>query len=105
MSASQPETASDHNDANDSKGSIAEFPMVRRGYDRHLVDVRVAELVDQLSKQRQRADEAGARAQAAIDGAETEAASRRKAAEDQASSLEQSARETLAQAETERSRI
>jgi hypothetical protein len=150
MSASQPETASDHNGTQDPKGSVAEFPMVLRGYDRHLVDVRLAELVDELDQQRRRADEteqalqqlqqdvrvgrqlpgwfsslgaevrqvgeqaamaaeqllaeAGTHAQAAIDGAEAEAASRRKAAEEQAHNLEQRAQETLTQAEGERDR-
>jgi hypothetical protein len=125
--------------------------MVRRGYDRHLVDTRVAELVDQVNKQRQRADEAeqalrqlqqdinvgrqlpawftslgaevrqvgehaaiaaeqlladaGRRTQTAIDGAEAEAASRRKAAEEQASNLEQTARDTLAQAQADQARL
>jgi cell division septum initiation protein DivIVA len=151
MSARQPETPSDPNDAIDPKGSVAQFPMVRRGYDRHLVDVRVAQLVDRLNTHRQRADEAeqalgqlqleikegrqlpawftslgaevrqvgeqaaiaaeqllaeaATRAQAAIHGAETEAASRRKAAEEQASNLEQTARDTLAQAQAELARI
>jgi hypothetical protein len=58
MSASQPETPSNPNDANDIKGAAAQFPMVRRGYDRRVVDVRVAELVEELDKQRRRADEA-----------------------------------------------
>jgi cell division septum initiation protein DivIVA len=49
--------------------------------------------------------EAGTSAQAAIDGAEAEAARRRKAAEEQASKLEQRGQETLAQAEAERTRI
>jgi hypothetical protein len=148
MSASQPET--DPNDTLDPKGSLAQFPLVLRGYDRHLVDTRLAELAEELNQQRQRADEveralqqlqqdvrvgrqlpawfsslgaevrqvgeqaaraadqllaeAGTHAQAAIDGAEAEAASRRKAAEEQAQTLEQRAQETIAQAEAERDR-
>src|SRR5215217_8095950 len=146
MSASQPET--DPNDTLDPKGSLAQFPLVLRGYDRHLVDTRLAELAEELNQQRRRADEAeqalqqlqqdvrggrqlpawfsslgaevrqvgeqaaraadqllaeaGTHAQAAIDGAE--AASRRKAAEEQAHTLKQRAQETIAQAEAERDR-
>lgn len=47
MSASQPET--DPNDTLDPKGSLAQFPLVLRGYDRHLVDTRLAELAEELS--------------------------------------------------------
>jgi cell division septum initiation protein DivIVA len=146
MSASQP--ASDSNDTHDSKASVSQFPLVLRGYERHLVDARLAELDEALDTQRRRADEAeqalsqlqqdikdgqqlpawfaslgaevrqvgeqaaiaaeqllaeaGTRAQVAIHGAEAEAADRRRAAEEQASNLEQRARDTLAQAETER---
>jgi hypothetical protein len=124
--------------------------VVLRGYERHLVDARLVELLHQLEEQRRRADEAeqalqhlqqeikdgrqlpawftslgaevrkvgqhatiaaeqllfdaGKRAQAAIDGAEAEAADRRKAAEEQARNLEQTARESLAQAEADRDR-
>ena len=145
MSASQPATPSD---PGDPKASVSQFPLVLRGYERHLVDTRLAELVEELDKQRRRADEteqalsqlqqdikdgrqlpawfaslgaevrqvgeqaaiaaeqllaeAGTRAQVAIHGAEAEAASRRRAAEEEASNLEQRARDTLAQAETER---
>jgi hypothetical protein len=148
MSASQP--SSDPNGTYDPTGSVAQFPVVLRGYERHLVDARLVELLHQLEEQRRRADEAeqalqhlqqeikdgrqlpawftslgaevrkvgqhatiaaeqllfdaGKRAQAAIDGAEAEAASRRKAAEEQARNLEQTARDTLAEAEAERDR-
>jgi DNA repair exonuclease SbcCD ATPase subunit len=148
MSASQP--TSDPNDTHDPTGTVAQFPLVLRGYDRHLVDVRLAELIDQLDGQRRRADdaeqtlqqlqqaikagrqlpawftslgaevrqvgeqaaaaaeqllaEAGTRVQAAIDGAEAEAASRRQAAEEQAHNLEQRAQQTLAEAEAEADR-
>jgi hypothetical protein len=148
MSASQP--SSDPNGTYDPAGSVSQFPVVLRGYERHLVDARLVELVEELHKQRRRADEgeqalehlqqeikagqqlpawftslgaevrkvgqhaaiaaeqllfdAGKRAQAAIDGVEAEAASRRKAAEEQAHDLEQTARDTLAQAEAERDR-
>jgi cell division septum initiation protein DivIVA len=146
MSASQP--ASDPNDTHDPTASVSQFPLALRGYERHLVDAHLAELVEELDKQRRRADEteqalqqlqqaikdgrqlpawftslgaevrqvgeqaaiaaeqllaeAGSRAQAAIDGAEAEAADRRRAAEEEASNLEQRAQDTLAQAETER---
>jgi hypothetical protein len=135
-------------DPDDPTGSVAHFPVVLRGYERRLVDARLAELLDQLDTQRRRADEAeqalqqlqqaikagrqlpawftslgaevrqvgeqaaaaaeqllaeaGTWVQAAIDGAEAEAASRRQAAEEQAHNLEQRAQQTLAQAETER---
>jgi hypothetical protein len=148
MSATQP--ATDPNDTHDPKGSVAQFPVVLRGYERHLVDARLAELLQELDQQRRRADEAeqalqqlqqdirvgrqlpawfsslgaevrqvgeqaalaaeqllaeaGTHAQAAIDGAEAEAASRRQAAEEQAQNMEQRAQETLAQAEAERDR-
>ena len=48
---------------------------------------------------------AGTSAQAAIDGAEAEAADRRKAAEEQARDLEESAREALVEAEADQARI
>jgi hypothetical protein len=145
---SQPST--DPNGTDDPTGSVAQFPVVLRGYERHLVDARLVELLRQLEEQRRRADEAeqalqhlqedikagrqlpawftslgvevrkvgqhatiaaeqllfdaGKRVQAAIDGAEAEAASRRKAAEEQAGNLEQTARDTLAEAEAERDR-
>jgi hypothetical protein len=59
MSASQP--ASDPNgtyDPTDPTGSVAQFPVVLRGYERHLVDARLAELVEGLDRQRRRADQA-----------------------------------------------
>src|SRR3712207_4348234 len=144
MTATEPDTPGDPKDS-------VQFPLVLRGYERHLVDTRLAELLDQLDQQRRRADEAeqalqhlrqdmkeglqlpawfaslgtgvrqvgeqaasaaeqllttaGTHAQAAIDGAEAEAADRRKAAEEQARNLEDTARETLAQAEADRERI
>src|SRR5215216_6627122 len=55
MSASQPATLSD---PDDPKASVSQFPLVLRGYERHLVDARLAELVEELDKQRRRADEA-----------------------------------------------
>jgi DNA repair exonuclease SbcCD ATPase subunit len=145
MSASEPHTP------NDSNGSVSQFPLALRGYERHLVDARLAGLTEQLDRQRRRADEAehalqqlqqdikagrqlpawftsvgaevrqvgqhaamaaeqllfdaGKRAQAAIDGAEAEAASRRQAAEEHAHDMEQRAQQTLARAEAERDHI
>jgi hypothetical protein len=58
MSARQPQTASDPDHPQEAKGGPAPFPLVLRGYDRHLVDLRLAELTDQLDQQRHRADQA-----------------------------------------------
>ena len=52
MIATEPATPGDH------QGSVPQFPIVLRGYDRHLVDTRLVELLDQLDKQRRRVDEA-----------------------------------------------
>ena len=141
MTGCQPDTPSD------PSGSVPPFPVVLRGYERHLVDARLAELLEQLDTQRRRADqaeqalsklqvdikagrqlpdwfanlgaevrqvgeqaaltaeqllaEAGTRAQTAIDGAEAEATSRRKAAEEQARNLAQTAQATLAEAQAD----
>jgi hypothetical protein len=51
-------TASDPDTPGDPKDSILQFPVVLRGYERHLVDTRLAELLDQFDQQRRRADEA-----------------------------------------------
>jgi hypothetical protein len=52
MSATQPDVPAD------SPASTPQFPLVLRGYDRHLVDTRVAELVEQLNKERERSHQA-----------------------------------------------
>ena len=50
--STQPDTPTD------PPASAAEFPLVLRGYDRHLVDSCMAELVEQLDKERERSDQA-----------------------------------------------
>lgn len=52
MSTSEPEAVGD------SSGGAPPFPVVLWGYDRGLVDVRVAELVRQLADERRRGDQA-----------------------------------------------
>ena len=51
-------TASESNTAANSGDSAPPFPVAAWGYDRHLVDFRVAELVQQLAEQRRRGDQA-----------------------------------------------
>ncbi len=145
MSATEPDTSADAMD------SAPQFPLVLRGYDRALVDSRVAELVGQLASERRRGDEAeralsqldleiegraqrpdsvvsveadvvevlqhagevaarlladaGRRIEATIEAAGAKTADRLKAAVEKASNLEQRARATLAEAETERAHI
>jgi hypothetical protein len=146
MSATEPGTGANPTD------SAPQFPLVSRGYDRHLVDSRMAELVGQLATERRRGDQAeralsqlqldtkarrtqgpdwiasveadavavlehagvvaaklladaGRRIEATIEAAGTKAADRLKAAAERASNLEQRARATLAEAETEQARI
>jgi hypothetical protein len=145
-------TASESNTAANPSDSGPPFPVVDWGYDRHLVDFRVAELVQQLAQARRRADhaeqalsqlqldihtarpqapeggaaleadmaqvleqagviaarvlaEAGRRVEATMLAAGAKAADRLKTAAQQASSLEQQARQLLAGAELERARI
>jgi hypothetical protein len=146
MSATEPGTGAD------AKDSAPQFHLVSRGYDRHLVDSRMAELVKQLASERRRGEQAeralsqlqldikahrsqgpdwiasveadavvvlqhagvvaaklladaGRRIEATHEAAGAKAADRLKAAAEQASNLEQWARATLAEAETERARI
>jgi hypothetical protein len=51
-------TASESNTAANPGDSAPPFPVAAWGYDRHLVDFRVAELVQQLAEQRRRGDQA-----------------------------------------------
>ncbi len=53
MSATQPDSPIDHPPA-----SASQFPLVLRGYDRHLVDSRLAELVEQIDNERRRSHQA-----------------------------------------------
>jgi hypothetical protein len=138
--------------AADARDSGPWFAVADWGYDRHLVDARVAELVQQLAAARRRGDEAeralsqlqlaihpprgqgpegavaleadttqlldqagvisagvlaeaGRRVEATILAAGAKAADRLKTAAQQATSLEQQARQLLAEAELERARI
>jgi flotillin len=146
MSAGESDTAANPGD------SGPPFPVADWGYDRHRVDVRVAELVQQLAAERRRGDqaeqalsqlqldihppqaqapegavaleadvaqeleqagliaarvlaEAGRRVEATIVAAGVEAADQLKTAAQQASTLEQQARQILAEADMERARI
>jgi cell division septum initiation protein DivIVA len=146
MTAGESDTAADPSD------SGPRFVVADWGYDRRLVDARVAELVQQLAEERRRGDqaeralsrleldihpppgqgpegavaleadtaqmleqagviaagvlaEAGRRVEATILAAGASAADRLKTAALQASSLEQQARQLLAEAELERARI
>jgi len=146
MSAGEPDAVGDPG------GGDPQFPVVLWGYDRRLVDMRVAELVRQLADERRRGEqteqalsrlqldidenriqgpqggvgveadvaevlqqagvvaarvlaEAGRRIEATITAAGVKAADRLKAAAQQASWLEQQARQLLAEAETERAGI
>jgi hypothetical protein len=51
-------TASESNTAANPGDSAPPFPVAAWGYDRHLVDLHVAELVQQLAEQRRRGDQA-----------------------------------------------
>jgi hypothetical protein len=51
-------TASESNTAANPGDSAPPFPVAAWGYDRHLVDFRIAELVQQLAEQRRRGDQA-----------------------------------------------
>lgn len=146
MSSNQPHQATTH------AAGYPQFPLVFRGYDRELVDARLAGLVEQLERERRRSDdaeralhqfkldvkdgraqvpawftnvgdevdrlvkeagtaaakllaEAGRHIQTAIEAAEAQAADLLKAAEAQVGKVEQTARETLADAQTERVRL
>jgi hypothetical protein len=146
MTAGESDTAADPSD------SGPRFAVADWGYDRRLVDARMAELVQQLAKERRRGDqaeralsqlqldihpprgqgpegavaleadtaqmleqagviaagvlaEAAGRVEATILAAGAKAAERLKAAAQQASSLEQQARQLLSEAELERARI
>ena len=138
--------------AADANGSAPQFPVVLPGYDQHLVDRRVAELLQQVADERWRADqaeqalaqlrlniqagrvdgpeggvglevdvadvlqqaaaaaagvlaEAGRRIEAMMAATAAKAADRLKVAAQQASSLEQQAQQTVAEAELERTQI
>ncbi len=144
MSAGESDTATDPSD------SGSPFPVVDWGYERQLVDLRVAELVQQVAEARRRGDqakqrlsqlqlnlhtgrgqgpdgaveadpaqvlqragvmaarvlaEAGRRVEATILAAGAKAADRLKTAAEQASRLEQQARQLLVEAELEQARI
>jgi hypothetical protein len=58
MRATDHEPAADHEPPADSGDGVSQFPVVLRGYDRQLVDGRMAELAEQLAAERQRSEQA-----------------------------------------------
>ena len=58
MRATDHDPAGDHDPPGDVGDGVLQFPVVLRGYDRQLVDSRMAELVEQLGAERQRSEQA-----------------------------------------------